>query len=131
MTPAWADYFSLAKCFCPFMGKRPWLFVPKEIDVVVLELDCAHSVDFLNLITKVVQPQLISLGLNAVPLHPEHPFQIRGQYVRRTPSPALNIIRADVAAETSEHLRQRGYYDRDPWRNPEDWQPHFPGLEES
>jgi hypothetical protein len=125
---AWDDYFaSTAVEICPFMKRRPWLFVPKRVEVVVLELDTDRTYDELLDWTGIVQPELLELNLEVLPLHPDADMQLRdGRFTRRSPAPALNFIRRDRAAEAVKMLGEE-YYKKN---FPDDWQRPFPGLED-
>jgi hypothetical protein len=125
---AWDDYLaSTADGICPFMKRRPWLFVPKRIEVVVLELDTDRTYDELLEWTEIVQPELLELNWEVVPLHPQADMRFKdGRLTRQAPGPALNFIRHDKAEEAVKTLGEK-YYEN----FPDDWQRHFPGLEDA
>ena len=69
---------------------------------------------------------LLDMNLMATSTHPDDDFNIEGLYTRRTPHPAISLMRFDIGERAYKSLLKSRYYDK--WTD-RDFLVGFPGLE--
>jgi hypothetical protein len=69
---------------------------------------------------------LLDMNLMATSSHPDDDFNIEGLYTRRSPHPAIHLMRYDIGDGAYKSLLNSRYYDR--WTE-RDFIVGFPGLE--
>jgi hypothetical protein len=69
---------------------------------------------------------LLDMNLMVTSTHPEDDFNIEGLYTRRSPHPAISLMRFDVGDRAYKSLLTTRYYDK--WTE-QDFIAGFPGLE--
>ena len=69
---------------------------------------------------------LLDMNLMATSTHPDDDFNIEGLCTRRTPHPAISLMRFDVGDRAYKSLMKSHYYDK--WKE-RDFIVGFPGLE--
>lgn len=69
---------------------------------------------------------LLDMNLMVTSTHPDDDFNIEGLYTRRSPHPAISLMRFDVGDRAYKSLLTTRYYDK--WTE-QDFIAGFPGLE--
>jgi hypothetical protein len=69
---------------------------------------------------------LLDMNLMATSTHPDDDFNIEGLHTRRSPHPAISVMRYDIGDKAYQALLKTHYYDK--WTE-QDFIAGFPGLE--
>ena len=77
-------------------------------------------------LARALNATLLDVNLMATSTHPDDDFNIDGLYTRRSPHPAISLMRYDVGDRAHKSLLNSHYYDR--WTE-RDFIVGFPGLE--
>lgn len=77
-------------------------------------------------LARALNATLLDVNLMATSTHPDDDFNIDGLYTRRSPHPAISLMRYDVGDRAYKSLLNSHYYDR--WTE-RDFIVGFPGLE--
>jgi hypothetical protein len=123
---SWDTYFK-GITQCPYIRSKRWLFVPPDVEAVVLSCtNITLTEDEMLATVANMQDSLNDFNWECLPLHPDSQFELNGVFDRRAPMHALSMIRHDVAGKRVEPLLKSCFYDN--W--PTGWERYFPGLED-